>query len=240
MKTAIANLCIGEREAPTASISHPLMQAYAKKIGADFHVFSERLWPDVDIRFEKFQMYEVVKNYSRTLFVDTDVMIRNDSPNIFDIVPEGQFGIANEAAFFARARLGNNFHIRIPRLLKLVGSIPAGWKWNGAYYNSGVMVLDPSFAWIFKDKPEGNLRKADWADQGIVNLRIVEKGLVVKELPFTFNYMLWGAQIMDKSVTHKTACANNYFVHDMCPVRAWRKNSMKETADEWDRMGKLR
>lgn len=77
MRNAVVTLTIGERYKEIAEITHPVLKAYADKIGAEFVVI------DKDhglMHWEKFQIYHLLKIYNRIIFFDTDIIIRNDCP----------------------------------------------------------------------------------------------------------------------------------------------------------------
>lgn len=44
--------------------------------------------------YEKFQIYNLLKEYDRIIYVDIDVIINETCPDLFQIVPEKDFGIA--------------------------------------------------------------------------------------------------------------------------------------------------
>lgn len=208
-RTAIVTMAIGEQEQKVAAISHPLMKAYANRINADFHVITQRKWPDVHIFFEKHQICEIVKAYDRTLYVDTDIMIRDDSPNIFNLVPVGKIGAFNETSMIEHIpQIASDSQTRIVQLLALVDGPPPGWIWPGTYFNAGVQVVDPSFAWLYEQKPEGPFRNVILADQGILNLNIHHKNLPTYQLPQTWNHMIGHTKIPIPDV-----CASSYFIH---------------------------
>jgi lipopolysaccharide biosynthesis glycosyltransferase len=216
---AIVTLCIGETAAKCAAISHPAIQAYAVRIGADFHVITERRWPDLHIHFEKFQMYDLVMGYERTLYLDSDVIVAPDAPNIFDVAPEGQLAFMNEREHFPD--YSDFYENRVSVMREHVKRLGPGWVWPNSYFNAGVFLIEPRFAWILKDKP-------DWqpdGDQIYLNTLIVDNDLPVFRLPLAFNYMPFhlGGDL-------EKAYAGVYFVHAGHPDKVKCVEMMREIA----------
>ena len=72
-----------------AKIAIPKIKEYAKKVGADFDiVYGDRNVSKGDLMYFKFKMYDYLDIYDRVLFVDADILIKNISPDIFEVVPE--------------------------------------------------------------------------------------------------------------------------------------------------------
>jgi hypothetical protein len=64
-------------------LTFPLLQNYANKIGADFHVITERKRPEWPVTIEKFQVAELAvdRGDEWTMFIDADALV---SPEFFD------------------------------------------------------------------------------------------------------------------------------------------------------------
>ena len=61
------------------------MEAYAKRIGADFVAITK---PSQDWwGLEKFRVQPFAQSYERTLYVDADVFLTEETPDLFDVVP---------------------------------------------------------------------------------------------------------------------------------------------------------
>lgn len=72
----------GERYAPEiCELTYPLFQNFAKKIGADFKVITERKFPGWPVVYEKLQLHELGRDYDWTIFLDSDALV---SPEAFD------------------------------------------------------------------------------------------------------------------------------------------------------------
>ncbi|MFM2219914.1 MAG: hypothetical protein RL240_4232 [Planctomycetota bacterium] len=65
----------------------PLMEAYAHRIGADFVAITKPAqdWWGLD----KFRVHPFAQAYERTLYVDADVFLTEETPDLFAVVPRG-------------------------------------------------------------------------------------------------------------------------------------------------------
>jgi hypothetical protein len=70
----------------------PSLQHWADKIGADFHIISERKYPEFPPTYEKLQIYELGKPYEWNILVDADLMIHPDMPDLTKQVPPDHVG----------------------------------------------------------------------------------------------------------------------------------------------------
>ena len=62
------------------------MKKYAHKIGADFHIITERKFPAYGANIEKFQLYEMSTDYDWTIFLDADAMVHPNTPDLTELV----------------------------------------------------------------------------------------------------------------------------------------------------------
>lgn len=232
MKKAIYTLCIGEDFNRIAELTHPRMEAYAKKIGADFIVIKDRVYPDtVPVGYEKLQLKEALGKYDRICFIDTDILIRSDSPDIFVTVPYGLFSAFNEGEWIL-SRLEtlkesfNTFKQAIP--LKPGATLKS-------YYNTGVMVFDKTHAAIFSE-PE--VFVDNFGEQTWLNLQIhreLDTQYQIKNLSHRFNRMSHLDEVSNET------CLENYFIHyaGMARINIPALLAvMKEDLGQWEEMSK--
>ena len=59
LRKTIYTVNIGDYAPEICALTYPLMQAYARKIGADFHVIRERKFPAWPVVYEKLQVHEL-------------------------------------------------------------------------------------------------------------------------------------------------------------------------------------
>ena len=175
-KYTIVTITIGEQYKQIAKLTHPTIKEYADRIKADFIVLSDE---DRNLpHWKKFKIFDLLKEYDRVLYLDTDLIIRGDCPNLFEIVPEKKIGLFNEGRFSNR-----------------VGSMQEACKayeedlprWDGTYYNTGVMVVSRYHRSLFKT-PE-KIIDLGMYEQPYLNLRIIKDDYKVHELEYKFNRM---------------------------------------------------
>jgi hypothetical protein len=177
-RLALVTIAIGSRYAEIAAITHPSLAAYAARIGADFRVIT-----DADglpsPHFAKFRgLYDLLAEYDRVIYADTDIIVRPDCPNLFEMVPDSCVGAYNEAW-----------------VRDLTGAYePWMVGWRGAYHNTGVMVMASSHRVLFEPflgdaqfaPPKGT---PEWYDQDLINYRLMVNCVPSFSLPLRYNRM---------------------------------------------------
>ena len=181
-KNLVLTLALGSAYQELATLTHPAIKAYADKIDADFMVISERKISKTTAHWEKFQIFDLLNDYERILYIDTDIIVRDDTPNMFDMVPNNQLGMFNEGKFTDRSK-----ELMID-ICKQYGVTLPGW--DGEYFNTGVIVISRCHKALFK-KPEKEV--FSFYEQSYLNMRIAEdknlKELKMFGLSHHFNRM---------------------------------------------------
>jgi len=212
----VLTICHGDMFKRFSEYTHPTIKAYANKISADFKVISEQKISESIIHWEKFQIFDLLNDYERILFVDTDVLIREDCPNIFDIVPTDKLGMFNEAPWTNRSQelmidCCKIYDVKLP-------------DWNGKYYNSGVMVVSRRHKYLFR-KPE--LEYSSFCEQTYLNMKIAQEKIEMFELDYKYNRMpcmdVLGEERFASYVIHYAGCPNQAQVLQLLPadIRKW-------------------
>lgn len=195
MKKAIVTLVIGGLYEKIWEIARPTFEKYASKVGAEIVVLRgnyERKLP----HYQKRDLAKVLEHYDRALFIDADILIRSDAPDLFEMVPADHLGLFEEGAYQNRVAAKIN-------LLREIQEFAPEWL-SGSYYNTGVMVCSKEHAPIFKNLgPEIN----NFGEQTLLNLRIHRSGAKVFRLPYRCNRMLW----VDKMTGESRL--DSYFLH---------------------------
>lgn len=195
-KLALVTLAIGEDHQKIGKLTHPLMQAYAEKIGAEFICISHQKVYETTPHWEKFRIYELLNNYDRILYLDTDIIIRDHAPNIFDIIPDTHLGILNEQPF-----------VEDRTYAFMQGCQAYGYTdmpWDKIYFNTGVMVISKIHQLLFV-KP--NLEASNFFEQTYLNLQIKKQKIPVSMLDYKWNRMF----CIDKFIGVERFEA--YFIH---------------------------
>lgn len=186
-----------ERFRPITDLTFPRIRQYAERIGADLHIISTRVYPDVNICYEKFQMRGLLDRYERIAYVDGDILIRPHAKNIFEHAPIGSFAAMNEAQYV---------HCWSPeRALEQL--VPHGWvgPWNGVHFNAGVMVFDQSHKRLFENPFITNI---PYWDQPLLNVMVERLGIPYHRLAPEFNFLVFHHYWNPKDLR-----ARAYFLH---------------------------
>lgn len=102
IKKVIFTLNVGNYEPEITALTYPFMERYAKKIGAEFKIITERKFPDFPIVYEKLQIYELGKDNDWNIYFDGDALIH---PDLFDITEHiGRDTVLHRGQDFANNR----------------------------------------------------------------------------------------------------------------------------------------
>jgi hypothetical protein len=84
IKKTVYTLNIGDYAPEICALTYPLLQAYARKIGAEFRVIRERKFPDWPLDYEKLQIHDLAKEDGNdwSIYIDSDALV---SPEMFDV-----------------------------------------------------------------------------------------------------------------------------------------------------------
>jgi len=199
-RLAIMTIVSGAKYQEVWKLVEPFFNAYADRVGADLLVLKELPYDLPSPHWAKFSIYELLKKqYNRIAFIDADILIRPDTPNIFDVVPEEQLGIFNEGTYTPRAMCIHE--------VKKVFNVPLP-RWNGKdYYNTGVMVVSRDHRHIFRVDEDIKPLRNSFGEQTYLNMKIMSSDVKIFSLPFKFNRM----SMMDRIIG--VSRLDSYFVH---------------------------
>ncbi len=179
MKTLVLAIAIGDYYQKMGEITHPLMRAYAERVSADFMVITEKKISQTSAHWEKFQIHDLLDTYDRILFLDTDIIVRGDCPNLFEAVPDDAFGAFDESRYYTDACERMELTAREYEMEVMEA-------WDGRYFNTGVMVISRAHQKVFQKPP----REFDnFYEQTYLNLVFVREGVRMFPLDFRFNRM---------------------------------------------------
>lgn len=82
IKKTVYTVNVGNYEPQITELTYPLLCAYADKIGADFHVITERKFPGWPIVYEKLQIHELGRGSDWNIYFDSDALV---NPEMFDV-----------------------------------------------------------------------------------------------------------------------------------------------------------
>jgi len=205
-RQVVVTICVGDAFKKMAEVTHPTIKAYAEKCGADFLVLSDNTTGH-HAGFMKFQLGKLFDTYDRVLYVDTDILIRDDSPSLFEKIPAGVFAAFNEGAYMERFSNIESFVSEYPVCEH--GTAKA-WARSGIYYNTGVMMLDKKFAdfFVIPQKPINHFYEQTQFNFELFKYAVKNgEKLTICDLNYKFNRM----SHMDKRTGESRL--DSYFLH---------------------------
>jgi hypothetical protein len=160
---AIVTLALGEHK-QVLDLSLPMMQNYANRVGAELHVIDSDLRPEYKMA-NKWRLSSFARNYDQTLYLDSDVLIMPNAPDIFSAVPNG----------FAARDEGPDYQYRpnwyLNEALDLFNS--QGVTHELAHCaNGGVMLMTPETAELYEEPPHKPYSQLWCTDQHWLSYRL--------------------------------------------------------------------
>lgn len=217
----MVTLCMGETTQRLADFSHPSLRRYADHINADFVVISNHAskhLPNWHAYWEKLQLFYLLHAYRRIIYLDTDCLVREDCPNLFELVPDHAFGAVLE---------GPQSRHKV-----LLDQVCADYRWPPIiesapkYLNSGVMVLSRAFCHVLSAPsfiPENAYQNL--TEQSLINYRVLKDPVPFTSLDRDFNGMK-EPQRSKAYIPHFTAMS----YHE-------RVAAMRKTLNAWEKKG---
>jgi lipopolysaccharide biosynthesis glycosyltransferase len=183
---ALVTLQIGS--ADYFPLARESFQHACERFGWDLRVIDARRWRLLPIRravrrlqFEKFQLHDLLGQYERILFLDSDILALPSLPDVFNAVPPEAVGCVDEE----RGPLAWKRQAERERAQRRLGRIDG---WDHGYFNSGVLVLSSAHRELFRMR-RWRLVDGRWADQSTLNHRARHLGLPLHPLPPAFNFL---------------------------------------------------
>jgi hypothetical protein len=163
----------------------------------------------------KLHLDEMLSHPCRVIYLDRDVVVRHDCPNLLEIVPPGHFGFVPAGHASRNPEFYQKWHEpHFNRWMQAMGgNIPCS---NERYINSGVMVFDlPEHAHVFERARRAVYevtRNVTWYDeQAAISASIHFGDIKTFALPETFNYQYsfghrYYPELMDAYIYHFNGC----------------------------------
>lgn len=169
-----------------SKISHPLLKKYAERCSADFLVIDKKKINLGPFHNEIFQLYDLLDKYERIINIDSDVLIKDNTPNLFDIVPEKKIGLLFEDVGYRKWSRRND----IKKIQEKFGNI----NWKEGYINTGLIVVSRMHKNIFKVNP-----KEFWNEPGYDDVQlgymINKHKFEIYNLPVKYNHMSLNSEL---------------------------------------------
>ena len=207
MKRLVYTVTVGSVFRDMAKMTHPHIESYARRHGADLLVVDEsrRVYPQHPASYEDFQMPKWLETYDEIVHMDTDLIVANDTPWLLD-ASAGRMCMFDEsfrdAGDVSRTRVRYYLDYCHKTGKNFLGNRLKPW---GRYFNVGVIGLSRRDASLFTD-PEGFYDDGT-GHQTFMGHRIMERNHPVHDLGPEFNCM---NQDWERSDFHQTAFVIHY------------------------------
>ena len=180
---AVVTAATGKRGRELLEVSGPLMQAYATRLGADFVTLTKR-HPSYALSV-KWGIRRVLEHYERIVFLDADILVPTDAPNLFDLCRVSNIGASDELPWLTMAN---------PKVLDEYQWVRTGQGKQrvpcSQYFNSGVIVASRYHADLF-GPPPGPAPVHHCLEQHWWNARLYDTATPVTVLPREANWQWW-------------------------------------------------
>ncbi|MEN6459508.1 MAG: glycosyltransferase [Thermoguttaceae bacterium] len=162
-------------------------RAAAERWGAEYVEITRPRFGWQDAYLEKLHLDYHAAAYERVVYLDRDVIVRADCPNLFDATPETHLGAV------ASEQDGHRLLVQIqPKMDPICRRIGVPMEYTTEYINSGVLVFGPHVhrpAFEAARCLHGLTPERCWEvyDQGCLGLGIKWSGTPLHRLPSQFN-----------------------------------------------------
>lgn len=180
VKKTLYTLCVDNYAPEITSITFPYMEAYAKKIEADFFIITDRKFPDAPPVYEKFQIYELGKKHQNdwNIFFDADALIH---PDFFDVTAciNKDMTISNGTDFVPHRFRPNEYFQRDGRMIGKGNWLGIASDWCLDYWHPLDIPYDEAIKDIFPlvDELEFGITPCHLIDDYTVSRNIARYGL---------------------------------------------------------------
>lgn len=137
-KLAVVTCAIGPKFQELLTITGPQLKKYADKCGADFIVLEDDQCPHFP-NGNKFRVRHIAKQYDRVLYLDTDLWVKDCTPNMFKLYPPGAVYMHADRPHIVESAWLDDEAKRLADSQNAPVIVPE-------CFNSGVVLLDREFA----------------------------------------------------------------------------------------------
>lgn len=146
VKPIFVTMAIGSKGQELYQISKPSFDRYCQRFEIPLHLIDTNKIGSASGYHDKLQIRELLLDGYHVLYVDADIIIHPEAPNIFELTPAHRIALYDQKWFIHS--FNDN---RVRQVIKLEGSTV---DIRGDFYNAGVMFVPPSFEYLFKTPTE--------------------------------------------------------------------------------------
>ena len=197
-KSAVITIGVGERGQEMLAISEPGIEAYARRIGADYVAIRESHCP---WQFaEKFLCADYLRVYDRIIYLDADIIVRSTAPNLFAVVPADMVGIQNDLPYSTQGCKWYYEEVELVQRWQQMRTFPPPYC-----LNTGLFVASSVHADIFR-VPDHPFKAIHCAEQHLITARLHACGVPIFLFDQSIHWQQWAD--LDKAVY-----SNGQFLH---------------------------
>lgn len=179
-KKTVYTLIVDNYAPNLTAITLPFMQRYAEKIGADFHIISDRKFPDAPVVYEKFQIYELGKEHGNdwNIFFDADTLIHPDFWDVTSCIGK-DMTVSHGTDFVPHRFAPNGYHMRDGRMIGKGNWLAIFSDWCLDYYRPLDIPLEDAIKDIYPtvDEARFGITPCHLIDDYTVSQNIARFGL---------------------------------------------------------------
>jgi len=185
----LCTVCIGESVETYSKLTIPTYIRYCKNFNFDFFKI-DKIGDHIGPHWAKHDVIPLLDKYEYIIFIDSDVYIKKNSPNILESLPKKDWDVAawSQTDVYKNKGYLNKYKRWVNEYIQEV-NLKSLNNYNGSpYINSGVLVLSQGFKKYNKELfPETNNLRIK--DQNALNYAILSGFLkwVPLERKFNFN-----------------------------------------------------
>lgn len=219
MKLLVCALVFGEFYEEMSKVTLPRIKSYASKCGADFSLVP--VTNPEKPAWNKFNIKNFFNEYDRVLYVDIDILIRDDAENLFNIVPEDELAIFDEGDFIPS---------RKHEFMQYLGQmqLPKPEKYSGDYFNTGVFLISKCHADVLSPPMIPQHFVDHYYEQSYLNFQIQARGTKIYKLNYKYNRM----SCMCKATGEYRG--DSYFLHYAGAPKESIIDLMKKDIEIWE------
>lgn len=179
---ALITIVIGKQAEALFEITQPFFDSYAKNINADLIVIRDLNYEGKILPmpyYAKLKLTEYLNQYKQVVYLDCDIIILPESPNIFDYVPEENLGVVIEGKDLS--------HWKSLYLVTAEMGTLENWQKPDQYFNAGMIVCSQIHQQLFEYPDSFFL--GQFPDQTFLNWKSRALNYSFTYLDYKFNYL---------------------------------------------------
>ena len=221
IKKTVYTLNIDNFAPGICALTYPLIKYWANKIGADFHIITERKFPDYPVTYEKLQIYELGQEHKNdwNIYIDSDALVHPETLDWTVFLPKDT--VSHNGKDFANIRWRyDKYFLRDGRHIGSCNWNTIASDWCIDLWKPLDISADEAISNIFPIVHEHNtiITKEHLIDDYALSRNIARYGLKVKTL----------SEIIDERLPN-----SEFYWHIYTDGIEDKVKQMKEVLDRW-------